>query len=121
GLSATGLPQGATAEFKPQQITAGATSTLSIKLSGTNPGPGSYSFTIRGSGLVNGSDLVRNANASLTVLSAGQTTLSGRVLSTEEEPIMGATVSLDGKTATTDAAGAFLLSGVAAGAARPLM
>ena len=120
-LTATGLPQGATAEFKPQQITAGALSTLSVKLSGTNPGPGSYSFTIRGSGLVNGSELVRTVNASLTVLAAGQTTLSGRVLSTEDEPIMGATVSLDGKSATTDAAGAFLLSGVAAGAARPVM
>ncbi|HKQ51123.1 MAG TPA: RHS repeat-associated core domain-containing protein, partial [Pyrinomonadaceae bacterium] len=36
-------------------------------------------------------------------------------------PIMGATVSLDGRTATTDAAGAFLLSGITAGLARPLM
>ncbi|MEK6324767.1 MAG: peptidoglycan DD-metalloendopeptidase family protein [Acidobacteriota bacterium] len=120
-LTATGLPPGATAEFKPLQITAGALSTLSVKLSGTNPGPGSYSFTIRGSGLVDGSELVRTANASLTVLAAGQTTLSGRVLSTEDEPIMGATASLDGKTATTDAAGAFLLSGVTAGLDRPLM
>src|SRR5438128_2854618 len=34
---------------------------------------------------------------------------------------MGATVSLDGKTATTDAAGAFLLAGVTAGLSRPLM
>ncbi|HEY3136892.1 MAG TPA: IPT/TIG domain-containing protein, partial [Blastocatellia bacterium] len=120
-LTATGLPQGANAEFNPQQITAGALSTLSVRLSGTSPGAGSYSFTIRGSGLVDGAELVRTANASLTVLAAGQTTLSGRVLSTETEPIMGATVSLDGKTATTDAAGAFLLAGVTAGADRPLM
>ncbi|MFY9609632.1 MAG: RHS repeat-associated core domain-containing protein [Blastocatellia bacterium] len=120
-LSATGLPQGASAEFNPPQITAGALSTLSVSVSGTNPGPGSYSFTIRGSGLVEGSDLVRTANASFTVLAAGQTTLSGRVLSTDDEPIMGATASLDGKTATTDAAGAFLLSGVTAGVDRPLM
>lgn len=120
-LTAAGLPQGATAGFKPQQITAGALSTLSVKLSGTNPGPGSYSFTIRGSGLVDGSELVRTATATLSVIASGQTTLSGRVLSTEDEPIMGATASLDGKSATTDAAGAFLLSGVAAGTARPLM
>ncbi len=120
-LTATGLPLGATAEFNPQQITAGALSTLSVKLSGTNPGPGSYSFTIRGSGLVDGSELVRTATATLSVIAAGQTTLSGRVLSTESEPIMGATVSLDGKTATTDAAGAFLLSGVTAGVDRALM
>jgi len=120
-LTATGLPPGATAEFSPQQITAGALSTLSVKLSGTNPGPGSYSFTIRGSGLVDGSELVRTATATLSVMAAGLTTLSGRVLSTESEPIMGATVSLDGKTATTDAAGAFLLAGVTAGVDRPLM
>jgi RHS repeat-associated protein len=120
-LTATGLPQGATAEFNPQQITAGAQSTVSVKLSGTNPGPGSYSFTIRGSGLVDGPELIRTATATLSVIAAGQTTLSGRVLSTESEPIMGATVSLDGKTATTDAAGAFLLSGVTAGVDRALM
>src|SRR5262249_26555951 len=120
-LTATGLPQGATAEFNPQQITASALSTLSVRLSGTSPAPGSYSFTIRGSGFVDGAELVRTADASLAVLAAGQTTLSGRVLSTESEPIMGATVSIDGKTATTDSAGAFLLAGVTAGADRPLM
>lgn len=120
-VTATGLPPGAIAEFNPQQITAGARSTVSVKLSGTSPGAGSYSFTIRGSGLVDGSELVRTATATLSVIAAGETTLSGRVLSTESEPIMGATVSLDGKTATTDAAGAFLLVGVTAGVDRPLM
>ncbi|MFY9554255.1 MAG: IPT/TIG domain-containing protein, partial [Blastocatellia bacterium] len=120
-LSATDLPLGATAEFQPQQITSGAISTLSLKLSGTNPGPGSYQFTIRASALVNGSELVRTASGALSVLPAGQTTLSGRVLSTEDEPIMGATASLDGKTATTDAAGGFLLTGVTAGQDRALM
>src|SRR5262249_26908110 len=57
----------------------------------------------------------------LGVQASGQTTLAGRVLSTTKEPIMGATVSLDGKTATTDAAGAFLLIGVMAGTGRPVM
>ena len=120
-LTATGLPQGATALFSPDQITAGAQSTLSVRLSGTSPAPGSYSFTIRGSGIVDGVELVRTAAASINVLASGQTTLSGRVLSTESEPIMGATVSLDGKTATTDAAGGFLLTAVTAGVDRPLM
>ncbi len=120
-LSATGLPPGVEATFTPDQITAGATSILSVSLANVDLAAGSYSFTIQGSGQINGSELVRSASATLTVLAGGQTTLSGRVLSTEQEPIMGATVSLDGKTVTTDAAGAFLLSGVTAGVDRALM
>ena len=120
-LTVTGLPAGASAQFNPPQITAGASSTLSVNLANADLPPATYSFTVRASGLVNGSELVRTASATLNVLAAGQTTLTGRVLSTEQEPIMGATVSLDGKTATTDAAGAFLLTGVTAGDARPLM
>ena len=120
-LTATGLPAGASAQFDPAQITAGASSTLSVNLANADLSPATYSFTVRASGLVNGSELVRTASATLNVIAAGQTTLTGRVLSIEQEPIMGATVSLDGKTATTDAAGAFLLSGVTAGEARPLM
>src|SRR5262249_32422343 len=91
-----------------------------INLSGATLSPGSYSFTISGTALVNGAPLVRTATATLTVLAAGQTTLSGRVLSTDDQPILGATVFLDGKTATTDGSGGFLLAGVNAGVNRPL-
>lgn len=70
---------------------------------------------------VGGSDLEHTAGATVNVMAGGQTTLSGRVLSTDSEPIMGATASLDGRTAMTDAAGSFLLSGVTAGSNRPLM
>ena len=120
-LSAMGLPTGARATFDPPQITAGASSTLNVSLADADLSPGSYSFTIRGVGLVEGRELARMASATLNVVAAGQTTLSGRVLSVDEDPIMGATVSLDGKTATTDAAGMFLLVGVNAGAGRALM
>ncbi|HVG39442.1 MAG TPA: IPT/TIG domain-containing protein, partial [Pyrinomonadaceae bacterium] len=120
-LSATGLPAGVAATFDPAQITAGANSTLNVSLANINLAPGTYPFTISGTSAVEGRDLVRTATATLRVTAGGQTTLSGRVLSTDNEPIMGATASLDGRTATTDAAGAFLLSGVTAGANRPLM
>ena len=120
GLTATGLPAGITATFNPMQITAGASSTLALNISGTLA-PGSYSFTIHGVASVGGHDLEHTANATLNVMAGGQTTLSGRVLSTDNEPIIGATASLDGHTATTDAAGAFLLTGVTAGINRPLM
>ncbi len=119
-LTATGLPPGVSPTFNPAQITAGANSTLTLNLSGTLS-PGSYAFTIHAVASVSGHDLEHTAGATLNIMAGGQTTLSGRVLSTEQEPIMGATVSLDGRTAMTDAAGAFLLSGVTAGAARPLM
>jgi len=83
--------------------------------------PSSYSFTVSATAKVDGSDLVHTAGATLSVTASGQTTLAGRVLSTSNEPILGATVSLDGRTATTDAAGAFLLSGVTAGSNRVVM
>ena len=119
-LTATGLPAGITAMFDPAQITAGARSTLTLKLSGTIA-PGSYPLTIHGVASIGGHDVEHTAGATLNVMASGQTTLSGRVLSTEREPIIGATASLDGRTAMTDAAGSFLLSGVTAGTNRPLM
>jgi RHS repeat-associated protein len=119
-LSATGLPTGITATFEPAQITAGASSTLTLTLSGTIA-PGSYPLTIHAVAGVAGQDVEHTAGATLNVMTSGQTTLSGRVLSTDREPIIGATASLDGHTAMTDAAGSFLLSGVTAGTNRPLM
>jgi len=119
-LSVTGLPTGITASFDPQQITAGASSTLTLVIPG-NISTGSYNFTVQAAALLNGSQQTRTAGGSLTVQIVSQTTLAGLVLSTKKEPIMGATVSLDGQSVTTDASGSFLLSGIAAGVDRPLM
>src|SRR5262249_8841636 len=111
-LSVSGLPAGVSAGFGPVQITPRARSALGVSLANVDLAAGSYPFTINSSALVDGSPLLRTASATLTVIAAGHTTLSGRVLSSEREPIIGATVSLDGKTATTDASGAFLLSDI---------
>ncbi len=119
-LSLTGAPTGAMVKFDPEQITAGATSTLSIVTPG-NLAAGSYNFTINGTAMIDGVEQTRTAGASLTLQAATQTTLSGRVLSTKNVPLPGVTVSLDGKSATTDAAGSFLLSGISAGPDRPVM
>src|SRR5262249_28455929 len=118
-LTATGLPSGIAASFDPPQITAGAQSTMRLAVN-SSVSAGSYPFTVQASALVDGVPLNRTVQATLVVQASGQTTLAGRVLSTTKEPIMGATVSLDGKTATTDAAGAFLLIGVMAGTGRPV-
>lgn len=120
-LTATGLPAGVDASFEPSQITAGASSTLTLNLANANLAAGSYSFTINAAADIDGNEAVRSVQANLSVLEAGQTTLSGRVMSTDNEPIIGATISLDGQSATTDAAGAFLLSGITAGPNRPIM
>jgi len=118
-LSLTGLPSGATVKFQPEQISAGAISTLSLILPSNIPAQ-SYNLTVNAKALVDGNEMIRSANASLEVLVATQTTLSGRVLSTKNMPLSGVTISLDGKSATTDAAGAFLLSGISAGQDRPV-
>lgn len=119
-LSVQGAPAGSTITFTPQQITAGATSTLNLRVA-ANLAPGDYPFTISATADIDGASVVRTVQATINVLAAGTTTLSGRVLSTKDEPVPGATVSLDGFSATTNAAGNFLLSGIAAGANRPVM
>lgn len=119
-LSVTGMPQGVAAGFTPGQITAGATSTLALDLGATTLQPGTYSFTVHASAAIDGKQQDRTASASFTVIPAGQTTLAGQVVSTTNQPVVGATVSLDGQSVLTDAAGRFLLAGIQAGTARPL-
>jgi RHS repeat-associated protein len=120
-LQVTGLPAGVSRTFDPDQITAGATSSLALNLSNVDLSPGSYPFTVSATATIDGHDVQHTFPATLNVIAAGQTALTGRVLSTEKEPIIGATVSLDGKTATTDSAGSFLLIAVTAGQSRPVM
>jgi RHS repeat-associated protein len=120
-LVVTGLPAGVKAEFEPDQITAGASSTLTLNLADVNLNPGSYPFTLTATAKIDGQDVVRTSTATLNVIAAGQTSLTGLVLSSEQEPIVAATVSVDGRSATTDAAGVFLLIGVTAGQNRPVM
>ncbi|HET6974814.1 MAG TPA: RHS repeat-associated core domain-containing protein [Pyrinomonadaceae bacterium] len=120
-LAVTGLPAGVTFDFEPDLVAAGASSTLSLNLANVNLSPGSYSFTVSATAVVDGHDVQRTFPASLNVIAAGQTSITGVVLSNEKQPIIGATASLDGHSATTDSAGVFLLSGVTAGQNRPVM
>ncbi len=120
-LTVAGLPSGVEATLEPSQLTAGASATLTLNLANANLAAASYSFTINAAADIDGNEAVRSAPANLSVIAAGQTTLAGRVLSTEDEPIVGATISLDGQSATSDAAGTFLLTGVTAGLNRPVM
>jgi RHS repeat-associated protein len=120
-LSATGLPAGAAVTFDPPQVTAGASSTLRVNLAQADLAPGTYPFKLNAATSIDGREVSHTVDATLRVIAGGQTTLTGRVMSSDGATIMGATVSLDGRTATTDAAGSFILSGVTAGNERPLM
>lgn len=121
GLSVTGVPATARATFEPQQVVAGSSSTLTIDLNNSGVTPGTYNLTVTGTTPIGSMNETHSIAITLIVQAATQTTLSGRVLSTEEEPLSGVTVSIDGQSATTDAAGAFLLSGVLAGNQRAVM
>jgi RHS repeat-associated protein len=120
-LTVTGLPAGVTFDFDPDQVAAGASSTLALNLANVNLSPGSYNFTVSATAVIDGHDVQRTVPATLNVIAAGQTSLTGVVLSNEKQPIVGATASLDGRSATTDAAGVFLLIDVTAGQNRPVM
>ena len=121
GLSVSGVPGTARATFEPQQVVAGSSSTLTIDLNNGGVTPGTYNLTITGTTPIGSMNETHSIPITLIVQAATQTTLSGRVLSTEDEPLSGVTVSIDGQSATTDAAGAFLLSGVLAGNQRAVM
>ncbi|HKG60731.1 MAG TPA: RHS repeat-associated core domain-containing protein [Pyrinomonadaceae bacterium] len=120
-LGVTGLPAGVTFDFEPDQVTAGADSSLALNLANVNLNPGTYTFTVSATASIDGHDVQRTFPATLNVIAAGQTALTGVVLSNEKDPIIGATASLDGHSATTDSAGVFLLTGVTEGQNRPVM
>src|SRR5262249_23105904 len=84
-LAVSGLPAGVTVDFEPEQSAAGANSTLTLNLSNVNLSPGTFSFTISATAAIDGQDVTRTFPATLNVLAAGQTALTGLVLSTEKD------------------------------------
>jgi RHS repeat-associated protein len=114
-LNVSGLPAGVTASFNPPQATVNQSSTL-ILTSTASATPGTYPLLITGSGTVDGGVVQRIAQAQLTILQAGTSTLSGRVLAAKDNvPIPGVTIKLNGQTTSTDTAGNFLMQNVPAG------
>lgn len=112
-LSVSGLPAGAKSSFNPEQITAGASSTLT--LSAGSISAASYPFTIKAKINADGVDVERSVSATVTVQATGQTSLSGRVLSMKAEPLGCVTVAIGEKSTVTDASGSFLLIGAPSG------
>ncbi len=109
GLSVSDLPGGTTGTLTPPQVTPGASSLLAVTVP-SSLSPGTYAFTVTGTGLVNGALATRSVTSSLSVLPQGITALSGRTLTTEEAPLANVTVRLGTLTGRTDGAGNFLLT-----------
>jgi RHS repeat-associated protein len=113
-LAVTGLPTGVRTRLTPPQVAPNATARLAVTAPGTLAA-GTYPFTVTGTGLVNGVLASRSVTASLAVLPAGATALSGRVVTTEEAPLANVTIRLGTLTTLTDGGGNFLLSNPPAG------
>lgn len=108
-LATSGLPGGATATLTPPQVAPNASALLAVTVPGSLA-PGTYPFTATGTGLVNGTLTSRSVTASLTVLPAGPTAFSGRVVTTDEAPLVNVMIRLGSLTTQTDGSGNFLLS-----------
>ena len=113
-LAVSGLPAGVTGTLTPAQVAPGASGVLAVTVPGSLA-PGTFPFTMTGTGLVNGTLASRSAAVSLTVLSAGPTALSGRVVNTEEQPLANVTIRLGTLATLTDGGGNFLLPDPPAG------
>lgn len=112
-LAVSGLPAGATAIFEPPQLTAGQSALLRLS-TGAAPA-GSRPLLITGTATIDGQTITRTASVTLTVLSGGQTSVSGQFLTTAGAPIPGVQVTLGTVQTPTDAGGNFLLQNVPAG------
>lgn len=113
-LATSGLPGGAAATLAPPQVAPSSSAVLALTVPGSLA-PGTYPFTVTGTGLVNGTLTSRSATAALSVLPAGPTALSGRVVTTDEAPLANVTIRLSSLTTLTDGGGNFLLANPPAG------
>jgi RHS repeat-associated protein len=127
-LSVTGLPSGITGSFKPQQVTAGQTSVLTVTAPIAQP-PSTAALTVSASAIVDGIALNQSANVSLNIKPI-TTSFLGRtvVADTLETPLAGVTVKFLGKDGNgnptncfaqtvSDAAGNFGFTNLPAGCA----
>jgi len=100
GLNVTGLPSGVTASFKPQQITAGQTSVLTIRTPSGQP-TGAATLSISAKATVDGIELTQSASATLNIKPI-TTSFLGRtvVADTLETPLAGVTIKFTGKNSS---------------------
>ena len=113
-LSLSGLPAGVTVTLSPPQATVNTVTT--VLLNTASAAAGTFSLTVTGIAPIDGTTTSHTAAAVLTVLPAGTSTLSGRVLASKDDsPLANVTIKLGTRTVLTDAGGNFLVDNVPTG------
>ena len=104
-LSVSNLPSGVSAEFKPEQISAGQNSLLTLNAPGAQP-PGSADIIIAAKATVDGIELDESATATLNIQPV-TTSFLGRtvVADTLQTPLVGVTISFVGQDGSGNATG----------------
>jgi RHS repeat-associated protein len=106
---------GLSVELTPPQMTPFSNATLKITAASTAV-PGLYSLDLTGTAQVAGETIRRTASLSIEIIqSPGTTSLTGRVISTDDKPIPGVLVTLGDANNFTDAGGTFFLQNVPTG------
>jgi RHS repeat-associated protein len=106
-LSASGLPAGVTAVFDRPMVSLNQDAILTLTVQGT-VAAGNYPVTVTGTGLSGMTTVGRPQTLTLTVLAAGSTTVSGRVLQADDgAPFVGARIRLSTAQAFTDDTGTY--------------
>ena len=116
-LSATGLPSGVQAKFEPATLSAYQTGKLILQAEGSAP-LGTAVLTIRAEATLDGLPWVRESRINVEVITKENVTgVKGRFVTPAGSGIAGVIVRMDATTnqVVTDAAGNFLLTGLASG------
>lgn len=118
-LTASGLPTGIQARFLPETITAGQASLLVLTADSGAP-VGTEIFTVTGQALIEGIDVSHSAVANLEVLEGGRTSVQGRFVFNDDQPMVGVKVTFAKTTSEereiiTDGSGSFRFIDVPAG------
>ena len=114
-LSASGLPTGVTAKFEPAYLTANQPGVLRL-LAGPGAATGTFPITLTAMANLFGVDQPRTANVNVNVqANSGVTGVKGRFVTPAGDGIPDVRVNFDTKTAITDSAGNFLLTGLPSG------
>ena len=114
-LAATGLPAGVTATFSAPVVTLFQPVTVFLTTSAATP-VGTIPVTITGTTTIDSKPVARSTIVNLSVIASGTTTVSGRVLRSQDDvPLQGVTLRIGSQSTQTDASGRFLLTNAPAG------
>lgn len=114
-IAVSGLPAGVSATLQPATLNTQQTGSIVVNAS-AGATPGTYPITVQATGLTSAGRQTRSASATLVVQSASGTTgVKGRFVDPQGRPIAGVLVRVEANQTASDAAGNFVLLGLAPG------